>query len=96
MHLAVAWYEPTQWLRLKEISEDGDRLEETYGEWQLLAEKAMKDLAAAGVIPEKVAVDVKELLIWCNERNLLVNGESRSKYAAWLMKERDSKGELKS
>ncbi|MHB8791147.1 MAG: hypothetical protein ACYDBT_14865 [Desulfobulbaceae bacterium] len=36
---AVAWYKPDQWRRLREISEDRDRLEETYGEWQILAKK---------------------------------------------------------
>ena len=89
MNLAVAWYKPGQWRRLKEISADRDRLEATYGDWQIMAEKAMKDFAAQGVFPEKVVVDTEDLLIWCNERELPVNGESRSFYASWLLKEKD-------
>jgi hypothetical protein len=64
INLAVAWYKPTQWLRLKEISEDGDQLEETYGEWQINAEEALKDFAAQGISLAKVEVDVDELLAW--------------------------------
>ena len=90
MNLAVAWYKPEQWRKLREISADSGRLEETYGEWQIHAEKAMKDFAARGVFPEKVVVDVEALLTWCNERGLPVNGESRSQYAAWLLQEKDA------
>lgn len=89
--MAVAWYKPTQWLQLKEISEDGDQMEETYGEWQLLAEKALKDFAAQGISPTKVEVDVNELLAWSKERGLPINGETRSRFAAWLSKEKEKK-----
>jgi len=37
----------------------------------------------------KVTVDTEELLLWCNERGLKVNGESRSQYASWLLQEKD-------
>lgn len=86
---AVAWYKPNQWRRLREISGDRDRLEETYGEWQILAEKALKDFAARGLPVTKVSVDTEELLLWCNERGLKVNDDSRSRYASWLLQEKD-------
>lgn len=93
INLSVAWYKPEQWLKLHKISADPDQLEKTYEEWQIIAEKAMKDFAALGVFPEKTVVDVNDLLAWCNERKLPVNGESRSKYAAWLRQEMDRKSE---
>ena len=89
MRLAIAWYKPEQWRRHHEVAADPDRLEKTFGEWQIIAEKAMKDFAARGVFPVKVVVDVEELLAWCNEKGLPVNGESRSQYAAWLLREID-------
>ena len=86
---AIAWYKPDQWQRLREISEDRDELEETHGEWQNLAEKALKDFAAQGLSVTKATVDTEELLRWCNERGLKVNGKSRSQYASWLLQEMD-------
>lgn len=86
---AAAWYKPNQWQRLREISEDRDQLEENHGEWQVLAEKALEDFAARGLSVTKVTVDTEELLRWCNERGLKVNGESRSQYASWLLQEMD-------
>lgn len=91
LNLAVAWYKPGQWLRLKEVSEDADQLEESYGEWQINAEKALKDFAAQGARAQKVEIDINELLAWCREKNLPVNGASRSQYAAFLLRERDTK-----
>jgi hypothetical protein len=85
MKAAVAWYKPNQWQRLREISEDREQLEETHGEWQILAEKALKDFAARGLPVTKITVDTEKLLLWCNERGLKVNGESRSRYASWLL-----------
>lgn len=87
MRLSIAWYKPEQWQRLLEVSVDSDRLEKTFGEWQIFAEKAMEDFAARGSFPIKVVVDVEELLAWCNENGLPVNGESRSQYTARLLRE---------
>jgi len=86
---SIAWYKPEQWQRLREISADADKLEATFEEWLAVAEKALVDFAARGGRAEKIVVDTEELLIWCNERNLPVNGESRSRYAGWLLGEMD-------
>jgi hypothetical protein len=88
LNLCVAWYKPEQWPRLLEISADSDKLEETYGEWLIIAEKALKDFAALGVFPEKMVVDVEDLLVWCRAEGVPVNGPSRSQYAALMLEER--------
>jgi len=89
MRFSIAWYKPEQWHRLREISADADILETTFEEWLAIAEKALADFAARGGRAEKVLVDTEDLLAWCNERNLPVNGESRSRYAGWLLGEMD-------
>lgn len=92
MTFGVAWYRPEQWQRLREISIDKDGLEETYQEWVEGAEKAMRELRRQGVQPEKVDVDVEELLRWCQTQNVPVNGESRSNYVAVKMQEQEARG----
>ena len=88
VNLAVAWYKPEQWSRLLEISADSDELETTHAEWLSLAEKALKNLTTQGLGVAKIEVDVEDLLSWCRERDLPINGENRSRYAAWLLEER--------
>jgi hypothetical protein len=85
----VAWYKPEQWARLLEISQDRQDLEDTYAEWEAHAEDGLHRLAGQGLAPEKVIVDVEELLAWCNEKGIPVNGSSRSEYTAWSIRERD-------
>lgn len=88
MKLGVAWYMPEQWKRLREVSEDRSEIEDTFEEWQVNAEKGIRLMQSQGIIPEKVLLDVEKFLAWCSEKALPPNGESRSEYAAWLMRER--------
>lgn len=80
--IGFAWYKPGQWPRLREISEDRDKLEDTYEEWAQNAEAAIRNFRKAGFRPKKVHVDVEDLLQWCHQRGYPVNGESRATYAA--------------
>ena len=88
MKTAVAWWRPEQWARLREVSVDRAELEETYAEWVAGANDAIRELEAAGVNIERAEVDVEELLAWCNEKGLPVDGDSRSRYAAHLLQTR--------
>ena len=73
MKLGVAWYKPDQWERLREVSEDREDIEETFDEWQVNAKKGIRLMQSQGIIPEKVLVDVEELLAWCSGKGLPPN-----------------------
>jgi hypothetical protein len=87
--LGVGWYKPEQWKRLLDVSEDRDNLEDTFEEWKINAERGIRRLKSQGIMPEKVVIDVEEWLAWCKERGEPMNGESRSMYVAWLLRESD-------
>lgn len=87
----MAWYKPGQWEALKRLSADGDEIENTYMEWIEYVQKKMKEFEAEGVKFKKVAVDVGELLAWCNENNLPMTGKSRSSFVAHKLYEQDKK-----
>ena len=76
----VAWYRPEQWQRLRDIAEDVDNLEETYDAWLQTAERMLRDGIPAGVVVEKIDIDVEEVLAWCNERGLPMNAQSRTQF----------------
>ena len=78
----VAWYRPEQWQRLRDVSEDVDNLEETYDAWLQTAERMLRDGIPAGVVVEKIDIDVEEVLAWCNERGLPMNAQSRTRFVA--------------
>ena len=89
--IAIAWYRPEQWQRLLAISADAPQLEKTHGQWLAGAEKAEKDLGNRNIFPHRVLVDVDELKAWCTTNNLPVNGDSRSRYATWLLAEQQQR-----
>ncbi len=78
----IAWYRREQWQRLRQISADVEFLEETYEEWLKEATKALGELEKAGVSVTKVDVDVEELLKWCKDQGIAVDGGSRSRFVA--------------
>ena len=85
LRLAVGWYKPEDWDRLRDISEDRDELEDAFDEWESSALKAFHEIESTGHKPEKVMIDPGHLLRWCNLKGVVVNGSSRAEFAAWLM-----------
>ncbi len=65
-----AWYRVDHWERLREISADPEKLEQTHEEWLASAEKAHQGLRESGMRVEKVELDVEELLTWRETRGL--------------------------
>ena len=87
--MGFAWYRPEQWQRVRDISTDADNLEETYEEWLRLAEQKLKQLSASNMRVEKIDIDSEQLVLWCNERGLEINGQARSRYAVDKLRELD-------
>jgi hypothetical protein len=84
----VAWYRPEQWQRLREVSEDADNLEETYDAWLKSAERMIRDGIPAGVVVEKIDVDIEEMLAWCNVLGLPMNAASRARFISERVRQR--------
>src|SRR2546422_567893 len=82
MAIAIVWYRPEQWQRVRDIATDSEELEASYIEWLKVAEEKLKELRRSGLRVEKVDVDSEKLILWCNERGLENNGQARSRYAA--------------
>ncbi|MEW6350614.1 MAG: hypothetical protein AB1646_16250 [Thermodesulfobacteriota bacterium] len=87
---AVAWYRPEQWHRLLEVSADRHELEDTWAEWYANATKFVLRMRSLGVKLLPFHVDVEELVRWCKERGLPIDGGSRSELVA--QKIRHSRG----
>jgi len=87
----VCWYKPEQWQRLREIVDDPDDIEDTHEEWKKGANKAISEFQSQGIQVKKVSINVEELLAWCNERGVPVNGESRSEYVTDILRQRSNK-----
>jgi len=92
--VAIVWYRPEQWQRVRDIAADSDEFENSYVEWLQLAEEKAKELRASGLRVEKVDLDSEKLILWCNERGLENDAKARSLYAAERLSELDEKQSL--
>ena len=92
--VAIVWYRPEQWQRVRDIAADSDEFENSYVEWLQLAEEKAKELKSRGLRVEKVDLDSEKLILWCNERGLENDAKARSLYAAERLSELDEKQSL--
>jgi hypothetical protein len=86
---SFAWYQPEQWLKLKQVVEDPSTLDDTYETWRKSAEKAIREFRANGQCVEKVAVKIDLLLIWCESKGVKPDSKARSEYVADLAQQRN-------
>lgn len=91
--LGMAWYRADQWDQLLAVSADADDLEATHEEWLAFAEPKFNELLAHGVNVEKVAVDVPELVQWCQSNGLDVDGRSRAQFTTHKVRLKYEEGE---
>lgn len=73
---------------MKSLSVDPDKLDDNYESWKKNANLTIVSLRRSGVVVKKVSVKAHELVIWCNERGKMVDGEARAAYASFLLDQR--------
>jgi hypothetical protein len=88
--LYVAWYSAAEWRKVKEASVDSDRFEASYAEWQAMAEDALKDLHAAGLVADKFHVHAAPLLAWCLAHAKVNDAAARAEFVAQQSAKLDS------
>ena len=84
MDVGVTWYTENEWANVRAAAVDPERFEATYAEWVVMAEKALKDMLAAGIVAHKVPIKADELLAWCLAHNLYNNAAARAQYVSHL------------
>jgi hypothetical protein len=80
--VGIACYRSEDWARLREISEDADDLEESWQEWKTANDRFLRDCLSRGFVCYEVQVDLDELIAFCRQRRIPVNGDFRAMFAA--------------
>ena len=80
--VGVAWYSRECWTKLRASAPDPEGLEPTYEDWVLMFDDAVAKIRAAGVHPERVAVEFEAFSEWCRVEGLELNSSARADYAS--------------
>lgn len=81
MVVAMAWYRREQWLLLRAMSADADKLEPDYQSWLAFALRQIRDLESKGIRVQKIEVEVGALSRWCESEGRAMDGEARAEFA---------------
>ena len=90
--LGMAWYTEREWLRLRDLADDREVLDDSYEDWLRNAQEIVAGLASKGILVEKVALDVAKAAEWCAKRGQPFTGSERASLAAELLREAHRKG----
>ena len=82
MVIGFAWYSLKDWVRLKAVADDPEKLDDTYVAWVKQAERSITTLRSSGLDVRRVPVDMTELERWCLEHDVPNTGESRAMFVA--------------
>ncbi len=85
---SFVWFQPEEWLRLKEVVEDPSTLDDTYEEWRKSAEKTIGEYRANHQSVKKISIIISELLTWCESKGIKPDSKARAEYAALMAEER--------
>jgi hypothetical protein len=88
--VAVGWYTPDEWARVKAAAADPEVFENSFQEWESMATDALRDLRNAGAIPVKVLISADELQAWCLARGKPLRADARAEFV--LEKARGGQG----
>ncbi|HEV8615420.1 MAG TPA: hypothetical protein VGU22_07980 [Methylomirabilota bacterium] len=80
--VGFAWYRREQWSRLCELVSDRDELDASYDEWLAGAQKALLEMAIAGVSTRRVEIDVDVLARWCRAEGRPFDSAARAAFVA--------------
>ncbi len=83
--VGVAWYDAVQWVKLKQIAADPEKMDDTHEAWQRNAENTERELTARGLTLRRVPIDVDALVRWCRAQNKPVDGAARSEYTTLIV-----------
>lgn len=78
--VGMPWYREADYACLREMFEDGEKLEATYREWLKAANLSFRNLKTFGVPVEKVYVTPDEFSAWCAARGKHLNSTARMEF----------------
>jgi hypothetical protein len=79
--VGVPWYRKGDYLRLRALFADGERLHETYAEWLATARTTETHLVGQGHRVIRVEIEPEQFVAWCSDHDVVPDAKARIRYA---------------
>ena len=87
--LGLANYSPEQWVLLKKVADDPERLDDSYKDWIEGRDKALRHFKELGQPVRLVEINVGDLLNWCRAHGRKLDGKARAEFCSEKLREID-------
>lgn len=87
--IGVCWYRQDQYDRFLASADDREALEHTWADWQIAAERIIRQYRARGLDIRKVEIDLDDLLAYCTTESKPNTAATRAAYVAHLLERRE-------
>jgi hypothetical protein len=85
--VGVAWYTKETWAEVKAFALDPERFENSFGDWEAMAQETVDSLGERGLHLVKVPVVPDVFRLWLEEHHETNHASARATYAAEKVKE---------
>lgn len=82
-NFAISEYRKEDYQEIYRLSEDRDNMDDNWEDWKANKKKAIKNFKKMGLNPIDIIVKPKELVVFCRENGLSINGNSRSQFVSY-------------
>ena len=82
-NIGVGEYRKEDYQEIFRISEDKDNMEDTWKKWKTNKNRTIKKLQNMGLKTIDIIVKPKELVNYCQENGLRINGKSRAQFISY-------------
>ena len=85
MMVGVTWYTEETWTQVKATASDPERLEESFSEWEAMANSALREFLRSGIRAVQFQIIPQELFAWCVLNDKVNNAEARAEFVSEKM-----------
>ena len=82
--IGLPWYRRENWVRLKALFTDGEKLHRTYDEWLAAAEQGCQAVELDGHRAIRIDIDPDTFAQWCKAKGFQPDAEARRKFATLM------------
>jgi hypothetical protein len=79
-HVNIAYYEKKDWDFLLSVISDREKMHDTWEDWFKDFIKLKAGLTAEGLEVRAVTIDINDLVNYCVQRKIKIDGAARSQY----------------
>ncbi len=84
-NIGIGEYRKKDYKEILRVSEDRDNMDESWKEWKTSKNRAIKNFQKMGMKTIDIIVTPEELVKYCRENGLKINGESRADFISYKL-----------